>query len=52
MIEAKNIKDKNTLNNLDEIDNICRMFGKFSSGVSLFIMIILCFVILVDSFNI
>lgn len=28
------------------------MFGKFSTGVNLFILIILCFVILVDSFNI
>ncbi len=28
------------------------MFGKFSNGVSLFISLILCFVILTDSFNI
>lgn len=30
----------------------CRYFGKFSNGITLFILKILCFVILVDSFNI
>lgn len=31
---------------------MCSMFGKFSNGVSLFITMILSFVILDDSFNI
>lgn len=35
----------------DVIDS-CRYFGKFSNGTTLFILKILCFVILVDSFNI
>lgn len=30
----------------------CKYFGKFSNGITLFILKILCFVILVDSFNI
>jgi type IV secretory pathway VirB3-like protein len=35
-----------------EVIECCHFFGKFSNGITLFIMKILCFVILVDSFNI
>lgn len=35
-----------------EVIDCCHFFGKFSNGITLFILKILCFVILVDSFNI
>lgn len=35
-----------------DIINCCRFFGKFSNGVTLFVLKILAFVILVDAFNI
>ena len=38
--------------NFAEVIENCRYFGKFSNGITLFILQILCFVILVDSFNI
>ena len=52
ILQAKNIENKKTIKNIAEIEQICRMFGKFSNGVSLFVLTILCFVILIDSFNI
>ena len=52
LTEARNIECQKTKENLNDIENTCKIFGKFSTGVSLFILIILCFVILVDSFNI
>jgi len=38
--------------NFKDVIDSCNFFGKFSNGVALFILKILCFVILVDSFNI
>jgi len=37
--------------NFTELMHFCRYFGKFSTGVSLFIHKVMCFTILVDSFN-
>lgn len=37
--------------NFAELIHFCNFFGKFSIGVSLFINKIMCFTILVDSFN-
>ena len=38
-------------NNFAELIHFCKFYGKFSIGVSLFINKIMCFTILVDSFN-
>ena len=37
--------------NFAELIHFCKFYGKFSIGVSLFINKIMCFTILVDSFN-
>lgn len=37
--------------NFLDVINCCRYFGKFSNGVTLFVLKVLAFVILVDSFN-
>lgn len=37
--------------NFAELIQFCKFYGKFSNGVSLFINKIMCFTILVDSFN-
>lgn len=37
--------------NISQLINFCKFYGKFSNGVSLFINKIMCFTILVDSFN-
>lgn len=52
LIMARKIEEEKAVKNFNDIINTCRMFGKFSNGVALFILITLCFVILVDSFNI
>ena len=52
LIMARRIEDEAAIKNFDQITVTCRMFGKLSNGVALFILIVLCFVILVDSFNI
>ena len=44
--EVKGLDD-----NFSELMHFCRYFGKFSTGVSLFIHKVMCFAILVDSFN-
>ena len=47
-IEAvKELQEKNFI----ELIKFSRFFGKFSNGFSLYILKILCFVILIDSFN-
>jgi hypothetical protein len=38
-------------NNFSELLDFCSFFGKFSTGVSLFIHKVMCFAILVDTFN-
>jgi len=43
--------EKSQNDNFSEIMKLCRFYGKFSSGVTLFIHIAMCFTILVDSFN-
>lgn len=50
MCSKQNFQDEN--DNFRDVIESCRFFGKFSNGVTLFILKILCFVILVDSFNI
>ena len=52
LIMARRIEEENAVRNFNDIINTCRMFGKFSNGVALFILITISFVILVDSFNI
>jgi Na+/H+-translocating membrane pyrophosphatase len=52
LIMARNIDDENAISNFNDIISTCRMFGKFSNGVSQFITIIVSFVILLDNFNI
>jgi hypothetical protein len=52
LIMARRIEEEKAIKNFNDIINTCRMFGKFSNGVALFILITLSFVILVDSFNI
>lgn len=37
--------------NFTQLIQFCKFYGKFSNGVSLFINKIMCFTILVDSFN-
>jgi hypothetical protein len=50
MASKQNFQQDNE--NFKDVVESCRFFGKFSNGVALFITKILCFVILVDSFNI
>jgi hypothetical protein len=38
-------------NTLSDVIDFCKFYGKFSTGVSLFVHKIMCFTILVDSFN-
>lgn len=38
-------------NNFSDLLDFCRFYGKYSTGVSLFIHKIMCFTILVDAFN-
>lgn len=38
-------------NNFSDLLDFCRFYGKFSTGVSLFVHKIMCFTIMVDSFN-
>ena len=45
-LESKGLDD-----NFTEVMHFCRYFGKFSTGVSLFVHKIMCFTILLDSFN-
>jgi hypothetical protein len=52
LIMARRIEEEKAIKNFNDIISTCRMFGKFSNGVALFILITICFVILVDSFNI
>jgi hypothetical protein len=52
LIMARQIEEEKAIKNFNDIINTCRMFGKFSNGVAHFILITICFVILVDSFNI
>ena len=55
ILQAAKPEYEATENNLDvnisELINVCKFYGKFSNGVSLFINKIMCFTILVDSFN-
>ncbi len=52
LIEGRKVEDKETKKNLKEIEEYCQLFGKFSTGVTHFISLILVFVILIDQFNI
>lgn len=55
ILMASKRPDKNQIaelsNNFSDLLDFCRFYGKFSTGVSLFIHKIMCFTILVDSFN-
>lgn len=51
LIAARRVEDPAANRNFRDVAHICRMFGKFSNGVALFTLVILCFVILLDGFN-
>lgn len=47
----ENIENHHMDSNFAQLIKFCKFYGKFSSGVSLFINKIMCFTVLVDSFN-
>lgn len=51
LLMARRVEDATANRNFQDVVHICCMLGKLSNGVSLFVMIILCFVILLDGFN-
>lgn len=50
-LDADNKNFKMVETNFTQLIQYCKFYGKFSNGVSLFINKIMCFTILVDSFN-
>lgn len=48
---SSNIEEHHHDSNMTHLIKFCQYYGKYSSGVGLFISKIMCFTILVDSFN-
>lgn len=52
LLMASRPEFQNMNQNFTDVISCCRFFGKFSNGVTLFVLKVLVFVILVDAFNI
>lgn len=51
ILKASSMESQQKSRGFYEVSKICNYYGKFSNGVTLFISKILCFLILLDSFN-